>query len=174
MLMTIREQGIQDLANEIEGMAKESFTARKKAVKDIGQMVKKQMSKNRQSGFGMQPLGAISRLLGHKKPWGKSKFVVYTPKRGQNPYAIVTTKGANKKMEEGGLVSISWAFRRFLHKKGIHLRGKKGIISRVKTPARPLFAITWGQVKDRIPEQYEERFFYQLQRAVRARKYRKR
>lgn len=172
--MRIREEGIQELADKVLGMAKESLTARKKAVKDVGQMVKKQLSKNRQSGTGMKPLGPVSRLLGNKKPWGKKKFVVYTPKGRQNPYAIVTTKGANKTMEEGGFVLVTWAFRRYLHRKGIHLRGRKGILTKITVPARPLFKLTWSQLSGQIGKLYEERFTYQLQRAVRARKYSRR
>lgn len=173
MKMRIREQGIMDTASLIEGMAKESRTARKAAVKDVGQAIKKQLSKNRQGGAGLQPLGAISKLLGNRKPWGKKKFVVYVPKGRLDPYAIVTTKGANKNMEEGGSATISWAFRKFLHARGIHLRGKKGAVTRVRVPARPLFKITWNQMSSKIAGLYESRFTYQLTRAVRARRYRK-
>lgn len=174
MKMRIREEGIQELAEKVLSMAKESLTARKNAVKDIGQMIKKQLSKNRQGGAGMLPLGPVSKMMGNRKPWGKKKFVVYVPKGRTNPYSIVTTKGANKTMEEGGFVSISWKFRRFLHRKGIHLRGKKDITTRVSVPSRPLFKITWSQMSGKIGQLYEERFTYQLQRAVRARKYSRR
>lgn len=173
MKMRIKEQGIQDTANLIEGMAKESITARKAAVKDVGQAIKKQLSRNRQGGAGLEPLGVVSKLMGNRKPWGKKKFVVYVPKGRINPYAIVTTKGANKTMEEGGTVSISWAFRRFLHAKGVHLKGRRGTVTKMTVKGRPLFKITWNQMSSKIGLLYEERFTYQLSRAVRAKRYKK-
>lgn len=170
MRMRINEQGIQELANEILGMAKETNAARKEASKDVAKMIRKRLIKNRQAGAGMQPLGRISKLLGNRKPWGKKKFTIYVP----NPFvSIVTTKGANKNMEEGGFATTTWEFRRFLHAKGIHLKGKKNVKTLVKVPARPLFKITWAQVQGQIGRLYEERFVFQLQRKVRARRYRR-
>lgn len=169
MLLNIREKGLQEAANNILNMAKENRTARKSAVKDVGQAVKKQLSQNRKSGAGLQPLGFISKKLGNKKPWGKKKFAVYVPKNYLNPAAIVTTKGANKVMEEGGQVTISPKFRKKLHYLGIHLRGKGTL--KMNVPARPLFKITWRQMSGKIAALYSERFFYQLERALRRRQF---
>jgi hypothetical protein len=169
MKMKWNSSGFSETINRLSEATKEGFSCRKKAVKDVGNMIKKELSRLRRSGAGLQPLGIISKLLGHKKPWGKKKFVVYTPKKGQNPYAIVTTKGANKTMEEGGFVSISEDFRKFLHFKGVHL--KKG--SKAKIPPRPLFKLVWGRVSSRVPSYFGERFHYHLGRAMRKWEYKK-
>jgi hypothetical protein len=163
MDMRWRSNGFSETINLLAEASKEGYTSRKKAVKDVGQMIKKELTKLRQSGTGLQPLGIVSKLLGHKKPWGKKKFVVYTPrKNGRNPFAIVTTKGANKSEEEGREVTVSEKFRRFLHYKGIHL--KKG---KAKIPPRPIFRMVWERVKSRIPSYFGERFHYHLGRAIR-------
>lgn len=167
MRMQISEQGIMDAANQFEEMAKENLTARKAALRDIGQQIKKALTRNRNSGAGMAPLGHISRMLGHKKPWGKKKFTIYMPKGNADPYVIVTTKGANKNMEEGSHVVISEKFRKFLAYKKIFLKRRLFAV-----PARPLFRITWDQIKGQIGQMYSERFFRQLERAVRAKRFR--
>ena len=162
MKMKWSSQGFSETIKTLAETTKEGRSARKSAVLDTGKMIRNDLARLRRSGAGLQPLGIVSKLLGKKKPWGKKKFVVYTPKRGQNPFAVVTTKGANKKMEEGGEVTISDSFRKFLHFKGIHLRKGKA-----KIPARPLFGIVWGRVKDRVPSYFGERFHYRLERALR-------
>ena len=162
MKMKWSSQGFSETINILAQTSKEGRSARKAAVTDTGKMVRAELQRQRRTGAGMQPLGIVSKLLGHKKPWGKKKFVVYTPKRGSNPFAVVTTKGANRKMEEGGEVAIADSFRKFLHFKGIHLRKGKA-----KIPAKPLFGIVWGRVKDRVPEYFGERFHYRLERALR-------
>lgn len=168
MKMKWNASGFSETINKLAATSKEGFSCRKKAVKDVGNMIKKELSRLRRSGAGLQPLGIVSRLMGNKKPWGKKKFVVYTPKKGQNPYAIVTTRGANKTMEEGGFVTIDEAFRKFLHYKGVHL--KKG---KAKVPARPLFKIVWSRVNSRVPAYFGERFHYHLGRALRKWEYKK-
>ena len=156
--------GFSEAIDTLAATSNNGFSSRKQAVKDTGNMIKKELSKFRRSGTGLKPLGIVSRLLGHKKPWGKKKFVVYNPKTA----AIVTTKGANYKMEEGGEVTISEPFRKFLHFKGIHL--KKG---KAKIPARPLFRIVWNRVKSRVPSYFGERFHYHLGRSIRRWRYAK-
>lgn len=171
MNITIKDQGFQDLASKLYGMAKESKTARRAALKDVGSMIRKQLIKNRNTGAGMPPLGYVSRILGNKKPWGKKKFNVYVPKNASvNPFVVVTTKGANKNIENGGWVNVSRKLRGFLHFKNVHLRGKNPLKMRI--PPRPLFKITWEQVKGQIGKLYNDRFMYQLGRATRGRIYR--
>ena len=164
MKMKWNTQGLSETINILAQTTKEGKSAQLNAELDTGKMVKKELQKARNSGEGLKPLGFISKLLGHKKPWGKKKFNAYVPKKANrgNPFCIVTTRGANKNMEEGGEVTISDKFRRFLHTKGVHLRkGKKRI------PARPLFALVWGRMSSRIPAYYSERFHYRLGRALR-------
>lgn len=171
MDMRWRSVGFSETIDILAGTLQEGYSSRRKAVKDCGTMVKKELTKLRNSGAGLQPLGIISKLLGHKKPWGKKKFVVYAPKgrkKRNNPFAIVTTKSASKVTEEGGEATISEPFRRFLHYKGIHLRKGK-----TRIPARPLFKMVWDRVKSRIPNYFAERFHYHLGRSIRKWGYKK-
>lgn len=165
MKMKWSSKGFSEAIDTLAAASSEGFSSRKNALKDTGNMIKKELNRLRRSGTGLQPLGIVSRLLGHKRPWGKKKFTVYTPKDA----AIVTTKGANKKMEEGGFVTVSEEFRKFLHFKGIHL--KKG--SKAKIPPRPIFKLVWSRVGSRVPSYFGERFHYHLGRAIRRWRYKK-
>jgi hypothetical protein len=160
--INLKTQGISEAVQMLGAMTKEGKSARLSAIRDTGKMVEKELKKERASGSGWQPLGAISRALGNRRAWGKSKFVTYALKR--TIAAIITTKGMNKKMEEGGNVTVSPAFRKFLHTKGIHLKAST-VTGRI--PARPLFARVWSRVNSQIVTYFEERFHYQLSRALR-------
>lgn len=162
MRMNMRNEGINEAVAMLGAMTKEGRSARLSAIRDTGKMVEKELKKERAGGAGWKPLGAISKALGHRKPWGKTKFVTYALKR--TVAAIVTTKGRNKKMEEGGTVTVSPAFRRFLHTKGIHL---KASTTTAAIPGRPLFSRVWPRVQGRILKYFEERFHYNLSRALR-------
>lgn len=162
MKMNLKTQGISEAVQTLGAMTKEGKSARLSAIRDTGKMVEKELKKERASGSGWAPLGAISRALGNRKPWGKSKFVTYALKR--TIAAIITTKGMNKKMEEGGNVTVSPAFKKFLHTKGIHL---KASTVTGKIPARPLFSRVWSRVSSQIVTYFEERFHYRLSRALR-------
>lgn len=162
MNMKIRTVGIDSGIHTLSLITKEGRSARLAAVRDTGKMVEKELRKSRATSEGMTPLGRISKALGHKKPWGKSKFRTYVAKRLF--MAIVTTKGQNKKMEEGGTVTISDKFKKYLHTLGIHI---KKATKTGKIIARPLFAKVWQRVQSKIPSYYAERFHYRLGRALR-------
>ena len=162
MKMNLKTQGISETIQMLGAMTKEGKSARLQAVRDTGKMVEKELRRERASGGGWAPLGAISKAMGNRKPWGKTKFVTYALKR--TIAAIVTTKGKNKKMEEGGHVTVSPAFRKFLHTRGIHL---KKTTTTAKIPGRPLFSRVWSRVENRIVSYFEDRFHYRLGRALR-------
>lgn len=162
MKIKLKTQGISEAVQMLGAMTKEGKSARIAATRDTGKMVEKELRRERAGGAGMKPLGAISRALGNRKPWGKSKFVTYVIRRTAT--AIITTKGINKKMEEGGQVTISDRFKKFLHTRGIHLTKSTRTAN---IPARPLFAPVWSRVQKQIVPFFEAKFHYQLSRALR-------
>ena len=101
------------------------------------------------------------------------KFITVAYKRKDE--IVVTTKGLNKTIEEGGYVAykigVSEKFKRFLHFKGIHL---KKTTNRLRVPARPLFARTWNKVKGEIVSYFTDRFIYRINRSLRRLRFNKR
>lgn len=162
MKMRLKTEGASQAVLMLATMTTEGRSAKVASVRDTGKMVEKELRRVRATSEGLNPLGRISRALGHKKPWGKSKFTTYVLKRTGT--AIITTKGMNKKMEEGGIVTVSDQFKKYLHTLGIHIKKstKTG-----KILARPLFARTWEKVKSKIIPFFEARFHYNLGRALR-------
>lgn len=162
--MNLATSGVSETIAKLGAMTKEGKQARRQAVTDTGKMVAKRLKKRRTSrGDGSwKPLGKISRTKKHRRPWGKTKIKVYTLKR--TVAALVTTKGRNYKMEKGGTVTISDAFKRYLHSQGIHLRKNT---HELKVPARPLFGPVFKQVRHEITRYFEQRFHYRLGRAMR-------
>jgi len=162
MKMKLRTEGVSETVMTLATMTTEGRSARVASVRDTGKMVERELRRARASSEGLTPLGRISRALGHKKPWGKSKFVTHVLKRSGT--AVVTTRGLNKKMEEGGTVKISDPFRKFLHTVGIHL---KQTTTSGTIPGRPLFARVYEKIKNQIVSFFESRFHYNLGRALR-------
>ena len=161
MKLRLKEEGLKEIIEDLQKLGKEGKSIQKQALGDTGKRMVKFLKAERNAG-GFVPLGKISNIKGHKKPWGKMKFVSINLKRGDT--VIATTKGLNKKMEEGGTVKISERFKRFLHFKGIHLR-KETITARI--PARPLFKKTWEHYRDEIVEYFKERLVYRINRCLR-------
>lgn len=161
MKLKLKEEGLKDILEDLQRLGREGKSIQKQALNDTGKKIVKYLKNERNAG-GFVPLGKISNIKGHKKPWGKSKFISINLKRGDT--VIATTKGLNRKMEEGGTVSISQKFKKFLHFKGIHLR-KETVL--VKIPARPLFKRTWDRYREDIVSYFQERLIYRINRALR-------
>lgn len=161
MKLKLKEEGLKEILEDLQKLGREGKTVQKQALGDTGKRVVKFLKGERTAG-GFVPLGKISNIKGHKKPWGKMKFISINLKRGDT--VIATTKGLNKKMEEGGTVKISERFKRFLHFKGIHLR--KDTVN-VRIPARPLFKRTWDKYNSQIVDYFQERLVYRINRCLR-------
>ena len=161
MKLKLKEEGLKEILEDLQKLGREGKTVQKQALGDTGKRVVKFLKGERTAG-GFVPLGKISNIKGHKKPWGKMKFISINLKRGDT--VIATTKGLNKKMEEGGTVKISERFKRFLHFKGIHLR--KDTVN-VRIPARPLFKRTWYKYNSQIVDYFKERLVYRINRCLR-------
>ncbi len=161
MKLVMKSEGLKETVTTLSKMVKEGKSALNSALRDTGRMIVKELKKERKSGK-YASLGPISKLQGHKTVWGKMQFVSITYKRSGT--VVVTTKGLNKTIEEGGRVSISEPFKRYLHAKGIHLRGTTTML---RLPARPLFGNTWSRIKNTVISYFEERFIYRLNRILR-------
>ncbi len=161
MKLRLKEEGLKEIIEDLQKLGREGKTVQRQALGDTGKRTVKLLKGERATG-GFVPLGKISNIKGRRKPWGKMKFVSINLKHGNT--VIATTKGLNKKMEEGGTVSISQKFKKFLHFKGIHLR--KDTV-KLNIPARPLFKRTWENHKYEIVEYFKERLIYRINRCLR-------
>lgn len=162
MKYSLKAEGLEKIIDDLRTLGKEGTIPMNQALIDTGKKIIKFLKAERNAG-GFVPLGRVSNLKGHKKPWGKIKFVSinYKKRSGQ---VIVTSKGLNKKLEEGGFVKISDRFKKFLHWKGIHI---KKSTTMVRIPARPLFKRTWERHKEEIVSIFKERLIYRLNRRLR-------
>lgn len=165
MKLSLKQEGLNQIILDLQKTTKDGKAAMNAALKDTGKKIAKDLRKERSAG-GFVPLSQISKLKGHKKPWGKMKFITVSYKRKDE--IIVTTKGLNKTIEEGGYVGykigISEKFKRFLHFKGIHLRKTT---NKLRVPARPLFKRTWNKIKSGIVSYFTDRFIYRINRSLR-------
>lgn len=168
MKLSLKQEGLNQIILDLQKMSKEGKSAMNSALRDTGKKVAKDLRKERSAG-GFAPLSKISKLKGHRKPWGKMKFITVSYKN--NNKVVITTKGLNKTMEFGGSATVSEKFKRFLHFKGIHL---KKTTNRLRVPARPLFARTWNKVKGEIVSYFTDRFIYRINRSLRRLRFNKR
>ena len=161
MKLSLKQEGLNQIILDLQKMSKEGKNAMNSALRDTGKKIAKDLREERKIG-GFAPLSKISNIKGHKKPWGKMKFITCSYKR--NNKVVITTKGLNKTMENGGITTVSDKFKRFLHFKGVHLKKSTRFL---RVPARPLFARTWNKVKGTIVSYFTDRFIYRINRSLR-------
>ncbi len=168
MRFSLRAEGLNEILDDLQKIGRQGKTVMGQALSDVGKRMVKFLKAERNAG-GFAPLGRVSQLKGHRKPWGKTKFISVRYKR-RTDQIVVTSKGLNKKMEEGGVVTISQRFRKFLAYKGIYL---KKTSTTIRIPARPIFKRTWEHHKDEIVPIFQDRLVYRINRFTRKLKFKR-
>ncbi len=166
MKLLLKAEGLNEILEDLQKIGRQGRTVMGQALSDTGKRIVKFLKAERNAG-GFAPLGRVSQIKGHRKPWGKVKFISVRYKK-RNDQIVVTSKGLNKKMEEGGTVTISQRFRKFLAYKGIYLKKSSTVL---RIPARPLFKRTWANHKDEILPIFQERLIYRINRFTRKLKF---
>lgn len=160
MRLNMKITGLNENVERIVSFQKFGVQARNRALRDTGNWIRTEVKKERKN---VTPLGYVSKKIQKEKgnnkpyPWQNSRFTVRVFARTGT--VRISTQGANRIMEEGGTVTMSDAYRRYLHWKGIHLRNQNVFA----IPARPIFGRAYSRIQGSITNRFENRFFHHLE-----------
>lgn len=161
MRVNMKINGDLDTINWLTEQSGVARKARDRALRETGNLVRREVKRERRA---VKPLGDISKKLkrldgqARPQPWGKSRFTVHVFRRTGT--VRVSTQGANRIMEEGGFVTISDKFKKFLHTQGKHL---KASTTQVRVPPRPIFARAFNRLQGKISARFATRFHHHYQ-----------
>lgn len=166
MRVNLRTEGLDSVISSMAAMPGRVSRSRRAALADLGKKVVEDLKAGRKSGFGWPPPGPVSLATGKRSSWGKKAFTSRLTRDGSA--VIVTTRGMNRNIEEGGPVTISDRFKSFLRSRGVFLRKDRTLYN---VPPRPLFGPVFSRGKSGYVAYMRERFFYRLQRSLRGMRY---